>query len=55
MSTKSNVVFYVLALIVIVVGVVVLFLQHHTVERLTVNVGIVLAFGAFYLVVVRRR
>jgi hypothetical protein len=40
---------YVLALIVVVVGVDVLFFRHHFWARLAANVGIVLVFGAFYL------
>ena len=39
---------YLLALVAVVVGVDVLFFRHHFWERLTVNVGIVLVFGAFY-------
>jgi hypothetical protein len=37
-------VLYVLALVAVVVGVDVLFFQHHFWERLIVNVGIVLVF-----------
>lgn len=40
---------YVLALVAVVVGVDVLFFRHHVWERLMVNIGIVLVFGAFYL------
>ncbi|MGW3542665.1 hypothetical protein ACWDNI_19265 [Nocardia niigatensis] len=40
---------YVLALIVVVVGVDILFFRHHFRERLMANVGIVLIFGAFHL------
>ncbi len=42
------VVLYVLALVAVVVGVDVLFFRHQFWERLIVNVGIVLVFGAFY-------
>jgi hypothetical protein len=45
---------YVLALVVTVVGVDILFLRQHTFARLIVNVGIVLAFAAFYLTFVKR-
>jgi hypothetical protein len=41
-------VLYVLALIVVVVGVDVLFFRHQFWERLIVNVGLVLVFAAFY-------
>ena len=40
---------YVLALVAVVVGVDVLFFRNRFLERLMVNVGIVLVFGAFYL------
>jgi len=42
-------VLYVLALVAVVVGVDVLFFRNRFWERLTVNVGIVLVFAAFYL------
>jgi hypothetical protein len=41
-------VFYVLALVVVIVAVDVLFFRHHFGLRLVVNIGIVLVFGAFY-------
>ena len=40
---------YALAMVVVVVGVDVLFFRGHLWERLMVNVGVVLVFGAFYL------
>jgi type IV secretory pathway VirB2 component (pilin) len=46
---QTAVVLYVLALVVVVVGVDVLFFRNHFWARLMVNVGIVLVFGAFYL------
>jgi flagellar biosynthesis protein FlhB len=49
MGRQAAVVLYVLALVAVVVGVDILFFRHHFVERLIVNVGIVLVFGAFYL------
>jgi hypothetical protein len=49
MGTRAAIVLYVLALVVLVVGVDVLFFRHHSLERLIVNVGIVLVFAAFYL------
>ncbi len=45
---------YVLALVAVVVGVDVLFLRNQFWERLIVNVGIVLVFGAFYLRFLKR-
>jgi hypothetical protein len=40
---------YVLAMIVVIVGVDILFFRERFWPRLIVNVGIVLVFGAFYL------
>ena len=48
MGRQTAVVLYVLTLVVVVVGVDILFFRHHFWERLAVNVGIVLVFGAFY-------
>jgi len=48
-------VLYVLAMIAIVVGVDVLFLKHQFWPRLLVNIGIVAAFGAVYLLFLKRR
>jgi hypothetical protein len=47
-------VLYVLALVAVVVGVDILFLRHHLWERLIANIGIVLVFGAFYLIFLKR-
>jgi hypothetical protein len=49
MRNTGTVVLYVLALVAVVVVVDILFFRHHFWERLIVNVGIVLVFGAFYL------
>jgi uncharacterized membrane protein YdjX (TVP38/TMEM64 family) len=54
-ASKTAVVLYVLALIIVVVGMDVLFLRHHTLERLIANVGIVLVFVAFFLAFLRHR
>jgi hypothetical protein len=54
MGTRAAIVFYVLALVVVVVGVDVLFFRHHFLERLIANVGIVLVFAAFYLAFLKR-
>jgi hypothetical protein len=48
------IVLYVLALVVVIVSVDVLFFRHHFVERLIVNVGIVLVFGVFYFRFLKR-
>jgi hypothetical protein len=52
---QAGIVIYVLALIAVVVVVDVLFLKHHFLPRLLVNIGIVLVFGAFYFLVLKRR
>ena len=52
---RTAVVFYVLALVSVVVGVDILFLRHHFGERLATNVGIVLVFIAFYFWFLKRR
>jgi hypothetical protein len=54
MGRRAAVVVYVLGLVAVVVGVDVLFFRHHFWERLLVNVGIVLVFGAFYLRFMKR-
>jgi membrane protein implicated in regulation of membrane protease activity len=51
---QAAVAFYVLALVAVVVGVDVLFLQHRFWVRLIVNVGIVLVFAAFYFRFLKR-
>ena len=55
MGRQAPLVFYVLALIAVVVGVDVLFFRNRRWERLMVNVGIVLVFGAFYLRFLKRQ
>jgi hypothetical protein len=54
MGRQAAIVLYVLALVAVVVGVDVLFFRHQFVERLIVNVGTVLVFGAFYLLFLKR-
>jgi cytochrome c oxidase subunit IV len=51
---QAAVVLYVLAMVAVVVGVDVLFFRHLFWERLAVNVGIVLVFGAFYFRFLKR-
>ncbi len=46
---------YVLVMVAVIVGVDVLFLRHHFWWRLASNIGIVMVFAVFYLVVLRRR
>jgi len=54
MGDQAAVVLYVLALVVVVVGVDILLFRHHFWERLIVHVGIVVAFGALYLRYLKR-
>ena len=49
MGDQAAVVLYVLALVVVVVGVDLLFFRNRFWERMIVNVVIVLVFWAFYL------
>lgn len=48
MGKQAALALYVLAMVVIVVGVDFLFFRHEFWPRLAANVGIVLVFGAFY-------
>ena len=49
MRRQAAIVLYVLTLVAVVVGVDVLFFRHHFLERLMVNIGIILVFAGFYL------
>ena len=49
MGGRAAVVLFVLALVVVVVGVDILFFRQHVWARLLANIGIVLVFAAFYL------
>ena len=46
---------YVVAMAGVVVAIDVLFFRGHILERLVANVGVVLAFVAFYVAFFRRR
>jgi len=48
MPKQIPTVLYVLAMAAVIVGVDIAFFRNRFWERLTVNVGIVLVFGAFY-------
>ena len=54
MGRQVGIALYVLALVAVVVGVDVAFFRNRFWERLMVNVGIVLVFGAFYLRFLKR-
>ena len=45
---------YVLAMVVVIVGVDILFFRHYFWERLISNIGIVLVFLAFYFRFLKR-
>jgi len=54
MSRQVAVELYVVAMAAIIVGVELVFFRNRFWERLTVNIGIVLVFAAFYLRFLRR-
>lgn len=54
MSSRVAAVLYVLAMVVVIVGVDFLFLRDRFWERLAANVAIVVVFGAVYLLFLRR-
>jgi hypothetical protein len=54
MSRHAAVALYVVAMVVIIVGVDFLFLRDRFWERLAVNIGIVLVFAVFYFLFLRR-
>jgi type IV secretory pathway VirB2 component (pilin) len=49
MERQMIVALYVVLMIAVVVGVDLLFFRHRFLERLIVNIGIVLVFAALYL------
>ena len=49
MTRNMSVVLYIVVLIAVVVSVDLLFFRHRFLERLIVNIGIVMVFTAFYL------
>ena len=55
MKGRANVVLYVLLLVAVIFGVDFLFFRNRFWERLIVNIGIVVVFGAFYLSFLKRR
>ena len=54
MGRPVAVVLYVVAMAAVIVGVDFVFFRNRFWERLTVNIGIVLVFAAFYLIFLRR-
>ena len=55
MGSRIAVALYVVALVVVIVGVDVLFLKHLFWRRLLVNIGIVVVFGAVYFLFLKQR
>ena len=49
MTRNMTVVLYIVVMIAVVVSVDLLFFKNRFWERLTVNIGIILVFAAFYL------
>ncbi len=54
MSRQIAIVFYVVAMVAVIVGVDFAFFRYRFWERLTVNIGIVLVFAAFYFRFLKR-
>jgi hypothetical protein len=54
MSRQVAIVLYVVAMVAVIVGVDFAFFRNRFLERLIVNVGMVLVFAAFYLRFLRR-
>jgi type IV secretory pathway VirB2 component (pilin) len=55
MGSRVGVAFFVVVMVVLIVGVDVLFLRHQFWPRLLVNVGIVAVFAAAYFLFLKRR
>ncbi len=49
MDRRTTVLLYLAAMVAVIVGIDLVFFRNRFWERLTVNVGIVLVFAAFYL------
>ena len=54
MGKQIAVVLYVVAMVAIIVGVDFMFFRNRFWERLTVNIGIVMVFAAFYFRFLKR-
>ena len=54
MGRQVTVVLYVMAMVAVIVGIDFAFFRNRFWERLAVNIGIVLVFGAFYWSFLRR-
>ena len=54
MGARIAAILYVVAMVAVIVGIDFAFFRNRFWERLTVNIGIVLVFAAFYLRFLRR-
>ena len=54
MGRQVAIALYVVAMAAVIVGIDFVFFRNRFLERLTVNIGIVLVFAAFYLRFLRR-
>jgi ABC-type uncharacterized transport system permease subunit len=54
MGRQVGIVLYVVAMAAVIIGVDLVFFRNRFSERLIVNIGIVLVFGAFYVLFLRR-
>lgn len=54
MGSRMSVAVYIIVMVAVIVGVDFLCFRHRFWERLMVNIGLVLVFGAFYLRFFRR-
>jgi hypothetical protein len=54
MGSQTVAVLYVVLLIIVIIALDVVFFRNHFWERLTVNIGIVLVFAAFYFRFLKR-
>ena len=54
MGRQVAVVLYVVAMVAVIVSVDLVFFRNRFWERLTVNIGIVMVFAAFYFIFLKR-
>lgn len=54
MASQTNTALYAVLMVAVIVAVDVLFFKNRFWERLAVNIGIVLVFGAFYFRFLKR-
>jgi len=55
MNRSPLIVLYAVLMIAVIVGLDFTFLRHHLLERLIVNIAIVVVFAAIYLVFLRNK